>query len=317
MTVKYPLLTEKNVYYWYWECDPDYSMKYIANKVGCSVGCIQKFMESRDIPRRTLTEANLNRYNNPEKLNAFLESMHSPELSKKHSEIRVKLMSDPRIKKIAFDALEKAHERCVGKVQKLLLQILLITGKITGNELSRLKIVKKPIQNIYGALKDLARRNFINLNKIKKPNLSGNQSIQSQYNLTQKGRNFIEDFPFEESDKTKIKAELGFIRNSDNDPKTIKMRHKRWVRSYANAQKYYIGKTQLLILALLMDKSQATAKEIKDYPECNNLSIHAIRSSLDRLNNRSLVSRINNKKPFLYSISRNGKDLHAYWKSKN
>ncbi len=157
MTDRYPSLTEANVYYWYWECNSAYSMKDIADKVGCSLGCIQRFMNSRNIPRRSTSEANLNRYKDPEKLDLFLKSMRDPNFKKKQSEIRLKLMADPHIKKMTFEALEKAHEMCVGETQKLLMQIIKNANRICGNELSRLSVFKTSMSNVFRALKDLNR----------------------------------------------------------------------------------------------------------------------------------------------------------------
>lgn len=320
MTDRHPLLTEENVYYWYWECDPAYSMKNIADEIGCSLGCIQKFMESRNIPRRSTSEAGINRYKDPEKLEAFLKSMHDPYFKKKQSEIRLEMMADPYIKKITFEALEKAHEMCVGKTQKLLMQIIIITDRISGNEISRFSLIK-PSMDIYKALKELNRRGFINLKKIKKKSLAGNQSIQSEYSLTEKGEHFIKDFPLEAPVKLNIKTEIEKIRKNDNNQKVVEMRHKEWLKSFEESQKFYIGKTQLLILTTLENYGPKIATDIKNHSDYKNLSIYTIRNSLIRLHKRGLVSIvINNKsnrkrKPYLYSITELGKGLLA-WKKK-
>ena len=57
MTDNFPLLTVDNVYHWYWYSNPQYSIKDIAEEVGCGTSTILRFMVKNDIPRRTLSVA--------------------------------------------------------------------------------------------------------------------------------------------------------------------------------------------------------------------------------------------------------------------
>ena len=57
MTEKYPLLTAESVKYWYWGCEPAYSVIDIAKVTGTSQATIYMFMEKNRIPRRSRSEA--------------------------------------------------------------------------------------------------------------------------------------------------------------------------------------------------------------------------------------------------------------------
>ncbi|MBA7525884.1 hypothetical protein ES705_18043 [subsurface metagenome] len=64
---KYPLLTYENVFHWYWEEDPPWSMEDIAEKVGCTGGNVSRFMKYNNIPRRDHKDAAKNIFKCPTK----------------------------------------------------------------------------------------------------------------------------------------------------------------------------------------------------------------------------------------------------------
>jgi len=86
MSEAYPLLTEENVWYWYWGCDPLKSGHDIAKEVGCYFQKVYVFMKNHDIPIRSYSEAGKAMFEDPIKHQAYLKARMSPEYLQKQSE---------------------------------------------------------------------------------------------------------------------------------------------------------------------------------------------------------------------------------------
>ena len=106
MTDKYPLLTAESVKYWYWECDPAYSIIDIVKVTGAPFSTIQRFMNKNDIPKRTRSEANLNRFKCAHKREDFVRQRNSPEFKKSQSKNAVSHWLDESLRRKMVNSLK-------------------------------------------------------------------------------------------------------------------------------------------------------------------------------------------------------------------
>ena len=124
MTEKYPLLTFESVKFWYWECDPAYSVGDICKVTGAPYTTIQRFMSKNNIPKRNRSEANFNRFKCAHKKEAFMKQRNSPEFKKNSSEKASEQWKDKRIRESTIRNLKKYNESVLGDVQAQILYIL-------------------------------------------------------------------------------------------------------------------------------------------------------------------------------------------------
>ena len=136
MTEKYPLLTVESVKYWYWECDPAYSSGDIAKATGANQNTVLDFMEKNGIPRRTMSEAGLNRFKCEHKKETFVKQRNMPEFKQKQSQHTSEYLSNPFKRKEMLSRLQKYIESILGDVQ---IQILYLLRESEGMFLSDLK----------------------------------------------------------------------------------------------------------------------------------------------------------------------------------
>jgi hypothetical protein len=124
MTDNYPELNVLNVRYWYYQCEPTWSMDDIANHIGCAQSTVMKLMEKNGMPRRSHSEANLNRYKCKWKAEKFLEQRND-------YEYKMRMKNTTR----------------VGTVQKKILSFLNSQGSKFASDLeSQLNVINSTLQ---------------------------------------------------------------------------------------------------------------------------------------------------------------------------
>ena len=185
MTEKYPLLTFESVKYWYWECDPAYSSGDIAKATGANQNTVLDFMEKNGMPRRTMSEAGLNRFKCEHKKETFVRQRNMPEFKQKLSQRASEYWLDSSKKKEMLNGLHKYVENMLGDVQ---IQILYLLRKSEGMFLSDLKkIIKNDMKIIDQGLRKLCERGLVARQKQLNTNTLNSNPFQFYYSITDEG----------------------------------------------------------------------------------------------------------------------------------
>lgn len=293
----YPLLTAKNLQYWYWECEPGYSLLDIAKVTGASYSRVQRFMEKHDIPRRDKSEANKNRFECEFKKSAFLETMQSEEFRAKISIASKKVWSDPQNrKKMAVIAKNKLSGKQI--------DILYLASRFDGLfQADLVPVLKKDSTNISGALKTLFERGLLRREKCDNLNTKSYRSLQFKYFITKGGRVILTS------------------RLSELIPEHKKRLSDRAVL-YTNLKEKIVrisfGENQKKLLKVIIECGRPMF--ISDFHELVNLDSKAICKALARLTMRKILYRVrernnnslrDNPYQYKYSLSELGERLAA------
>jgi len=296
MSEAYPLLTEENVWYWYWGCDPLRSGHDIAKEVGCYFQKVYVFMKNHDIPIRSYSEAGKAMFEDPKKHQAYLKARMSPEYLQKQSESHKALWKDSELRAQRSRLLKGLFEKVLTDVQKVILYSL----KDKKRKFVRELVVETSLDNstLYRNLVILRNRGLVS--SVKKNDEKG--QMKRKYNrfwILERGLEVLHynqnNEPFEfDALVTKVKSA----------PKNLEL---------VESNKRFLGKNQKILLKILSDGNYYFVKELY---HLTHLKI--IGKSLCALYNRGYVGRTrqidptatgNNKKAYKYYLNESGADL--------
>lgn len=303
-----PQLTIANVKYWYWEVDPHWSAIDIAGVVGCKDSEVYYFMQRNNIPRRSTTEANLNRFNCPHKYESYIRQRSSPGFRKLQSIKSIEAWQDPKNRAKIIKGIQEGVSKKISVFQKLLLFLLIkhdflfLTDFIQLTNLSR--------KSLDLVLSSLYKRELVKRAKEHNPNTHNNYKYHFRYEITERGKELLmldmttTPFCYEEL-LTSIQAR--YVRNGQHPPK------KKTPSNYIN-----IGKNQLILLQIFQEQDQPLF--LLDVIKYTTISQKAIDNSLTHLYRRGYLSRkktensnyagnIQHAKQFLYKLTEEGKKL--------
>ncbi len=275
MTDVYPQLTVSNIKHWYWEVEPHWSVCDIASNIGCSESTIYSFMKRHNIPRRSTSEANINRFNCPRKYKEFLKQRRSPDFRMSQSVVAKEVMYKPEIREKFLQAIKKSSEKRLSECQKLILFLLMTHKKLFITEIVRM--VKRDLQSIDSTLRALYKRQYVTRDKMKNPYTFSNFKSHYQYSLTDKGRKLIKTNL--ENNDVQFKNFLENDIPSKKDPMTLQ---------YEFIKRENIGKNQLTILKIIQNKGP---KFLLDLLPILGLSKKTVDSSLRCLSSRAFLSK--------------------------
>ena len=269
MTEKYPLLTVESVKYWYWECDPAYSTLDIGKETGAHAKTIQNFMIKHNIPRRNLSEANLNRFKCAHKKKSFIEQMTSPEFKLAQSEKSLAVWEDQSKRKKLGSSLKKYHQTHVGEFQAL---ILFVIRRHTSLFLAELvKLLNKDRRSLDANLKSLYKRGFVSRQKQLNNNTLNSYTSHYYYSITDIGVNLL-------NQKTKDPKLIKLFNSVDNSK----------LKQNKNSISTYLGKNQKEILRCFQNNNSLFLTDLKKLTSLKN---SVIDHSLKGLFNREILCR--------------------------
>jgi len=299
VTDKYPLLTVESVKYWYWECDPAYSVNDINKVTGAPTTTIIKFMNKNGISKRTMSEANFNRYKCAHKREAFIEQRNSLEFKKNQSRISASLWQDDSIRKKIVNGIKKFNESILGEVQ---IKVLFALSNFKGMFFTDLKTIITNNKNcVNDALRKLCNRGL--LTRVKKVNPNTNRTITSQYyySVNDKGIKLLAQ---KEKDPRFYSL---FDSLKDSNTRNI-------IEQNKNSISTYLGKNQKEILRWFQDRNSLFLMDLK---KLTSIDEKILDRSLKGLFTRGILSRkketkpnsLNNNRYFRYYLTELGKKI--------
>ena len=258
MTKKYPLLTIQNVNYWYWECDPHWSQIDIAKEVGCSKGNISYFMVKHNIPTRDYSDAQINRFKCPKKLENHCETMNQEEVRNSLSEKGQELWRALDYRRRLTKAHQERGKNMIGFTQFKVLETFYNNPNKTLVDLMALPTMSSFTgKKLDAILKRFYIKGFITQKKDFKDKTT--KMKPNFYSISEKGRKIYEE-------------------NSDED--TIKrLRERR------------LGKIQAKILSLIEKKGSLFYTEIVAELKKDSISNNSIQHSLSLLYKNKFLFR--------------------------
>ncbi len=295
MTKKYPLLTIQNVKYWYRECDPNWSQKDIASKVGCAPNVISYFMITNNIPTRNPSEASLNRFKCPRKLENHREAMSQEEVRNNRSKAMIKAWQKPD----AINNLIRASRKNLGFTQFKILQVLYNDSNKSLKDLAN-NLHSFTRKQLNSTLRRLSTRGFVTRKK-------NNSSKRKRYfySITEKGRRIYDD---------------------NNNEETIRNLKRRREINKAIALSLTgprLGNVQAKILSLIELKGPLYSSEIVSELQKKSISSGTTKGSLSRMiKNKFLFRTLKfnkelsnyNKMEFKYSLNSYNGSVHKSYK---
>jgi hypothetical protein len=204
-----PLLTEENVWKWYWFNNPKWSIPDIAKKVKCSINTVNRFMVKQKIPIRDRCSANKERFNCPSKRVKYDLTRRSKDFKKKQSIITKKAMasSDVREKiskgrKIAWEdslkrqnmlkGIKKRSESQMSKKQSRILITFYNRGPLFLSELVNMIDFKKYSKSaLHASTVRLFRRNFLTRERKINKKSNRNNNLEYKYKVSEKAIQFL------------------------------------------------------------------------------------------------------------------------------
>ncbi len=299
MTEKYPLLTVENIKYWYWECNPAYSVIDIAKVTGVNQATIYGFMERKGIPRRSRSDANINRFKCEHKMEAFVRQRNTPKLKENQSNLAIGYWSDPSKRKKMMNGFTNYIENVLGVLQA---QILYLLKNSEGMFLSDLiKNIKKDKNILDRSLRSLHQRGLVARQKQINHNTRNSNALQYHYSITDEGVVLLN----EKKKEPKFKSLLKHLED-------FTVKNKSALKN--NSISVYLGKNQKIILRLFQDKHSLFLTDLK---ELTSLDRVVLDKSLKGLFTRGILSRkkelnhnsSNHPKHFKYRITELGKKI--------
>ena len=273
MTDKYPLLTVESVKYWYWECDPAYSLIDIAKVIGVNQATVYRFMVRNGIPRRNRSEANVNRFKCAHKKEAFVRRRNTHEFKKNQSQNITGYWLDPTMRKKMMDGFTKYIESKLGVFQ---VQILYLLRNSEGLFLSDLvKIINKDKTILDGRLRTLHQRGLVARQKQINHNTRNSYALHYYYSITEQGVSLLAE----------KEEELRFASLFESLETTC-VRNSRDIKE--NYISTYLGKNQEVILNLFQRKSPLFLTDLKKLTSINSKILDR---SLKGLFTRGILSR--------------------------
>lgn len=279
MTEKYPLLTTESVKHWYLECDPAYSVIDIAKVTGASQATIYRFMERNRIPRRSRSEASINRFKCEHKKEEFVKQRNTSEFKKNQSQYAIGYWLDQSKRRKMMNGFSNYIESVVGLFQA---QILYLLKNSEGMFLSNLtKIIKKDKTILDQSLRALHKRGLIARRKEINHNTRNSNASQYYYSITNEGVVLLA-----EKEKT-----LEF--NSLLKPlETFKAKSNPTLEE--NTISVYLGINQKVVLRLFQEKSSLFLTDLK---KLTSLDRKTLDNSLRGLVSRGILSRKKESNP--------------------
>ena len=299
MTELYPLLTVENVKYWYWEVEPHWSTIDIAKAIGCSDSTVQNFMRAHNISIRSISEANINRFNCPHKYEKFLKQRQSEDFRTHQSERILEIRKRPHIRSKYSKALRESRLYLLSDYQKILLFLLNSHDSFFLTDFC--KIIELGRRKLDNALQGLFNRQLVSRVKAFNNNTLNPYKYHFKYSITQKGIDVLDFVLLKRS--FEYKELLRDIKSGVN---------KMYRANPKFLNRVNIGENQLEILKILQKEGP---KFLTDLTSIFQLPRHSIDSSLRRLCSRCFLKREkkvnpNNskdrKKHFLYSLDDKG-----------
>ena len=290
----YPLLTVEKLKYWYWECDPGYSLLDIVKVTGASYSRVQRFMEKNGIPRRDRSEANKNRFKCEHKKSAFLETLQSAEHREKQSVISKRTWSDPRLRK---EAVIKAQK----KLSERQIIILYLSRRHNGVfQASLVPILERDNRVVSSSLRILFERGLLEREKQENFKSRSCRLLQFKYFITQNGTLLLNSHL--NNLEPGFKEKLNVL-----DKLFADLKKRNFNRN--------IGKTQELIIKLFKKRGSMF---LSDFHGLADLSESAIRNGLSRLILKGYLTQKAEYNPdrasykschYRYALSESGKEL--------
>ena len=185
MTDLYPLLTIENVKYWYWEVEPHWSTIDIAKAIGCSDSTVQNFMRAHNISIRSISEANINRFNCPHKYKKFLKQRQSEEFRSQQSDIALEIMKRPNIRSKYLKAIKESKTYILSDYQKVLLFLLNSDDSLFLTDFCKITGLDK--KDLDRSLQQLFNRQLVSRVKAFNNNTLNSYKYHFKYSITQKG----------------------------------------------------------------------------------------------------------------------------------
>ena len=281
MTELYPLLTVQNVNYWYWEVEPHWSAIDIAKAVGCGRNTVYNFMKRKNIPKRSRSKANLNRFNCPHKYKTHIKQRQSEEFRASQSLIAYDIMWKPEIRERYLKAFKEANKGILSAHQKLILFLLTTHKALFVTDF--LRMIKGDLKTIDHSIHALHKRQFVERVKAINPNTFNNYKSHYTYSITKKGETLITRKLKDK--KCKFKELLQDENPKKKDKKTLQ-------REFI--QRENIGKNQLIILKTIQKNG---SKFLLDLVSILRLPKRTIDSSLRSLSSRGFFDKEKKENP--------------------
>lgn len=269
MTDMNPLLTVENVKYWYWECDPAYSTLDIAKVTGTYVKKVQNFMQKHNIPRRSLSEANLNRFKCAHKKKSFIKQMNLPEYKLTQSEKSLAVWKDQSKRKKLGNSIKEYHQTHIGELQALILFVIRRHTSLFLTEM--VKLLNKDKRSLDTNLKSLYKRGFVSRQKQLNHNTRNSYASHYYYSLTNKGINLLDQ-------KTKDPKLISLFNSVDDSN----------LKQNKNSISTYLGKNQKEILRWFQNNNSLFLTDLK---KLTSIEKSILDKSLNGLFKRGFLSR--------------------------
>jgi DNA-binding MarR family transcriptional regulator len=296
MTELYPLLTVQNINYWYWEVEPHWSVVDIAKNIGCSRNTVYRYMRHKDIPIRSISEANISRFNCPHKYNNFVKQRQSKEFRESQSIIAYDIMQKPEVRKKYLEAIEKSNEGILSKHQKAILYLLTRHDSLFITEL--VTLIKGDLNTVDKSIRALYKRQLVNRVKKINPNSFNNYKSHYKYSISKKGKVLIGN------KLTKGNQEfMELLRDNVREKKDKEILQQEFIK------RENIGKNQLIILKTIQKEG---SKFFSDLVSLTGLPKGAIDSGLRGLSSRGFLYKEKKVNPNYQEVD---KKRRYYWYS--
>ncbi|MHA2326866.1 MAG: hypothetical protein ACXACB_15770, partial [Promethearchaeota archaeon] len=281
MTEAYPLLTVENVKYWYWEVEPHWSGGDIGRAIGCSSQSVTRFMHKNNIPVRSISEANLNRFNCPQKYQKFLKQRTSSEFREQQSILNIEAWQDPHKRRNFVKGIRQSSANRLSDLQKVLLFLIIERGNLFLTDFISITNLRR--RQLDSVLRELYARNCVERTKEYNKNTRNQYKFHYKYSIAKKGRDLFNlhltscSFKYEE-ELEKIHRRLHNIKAKEKARKPCNV-----------DEKTPLGKNQKIILEIFQRKNHPLF--LMDLLPLTAIPIKSVDSSLKRLVERGFLSR--------------------------
>ena len=256
-------------------------------------------MEKNEIPRRSRSDANINRFKCDHKKEAFVSQRNTPEFKTNQSQNAIGYWLDHSKRKKMMNGFTKYIESVLGVFQA---QILYLLRSSEGMFLSDLKkIMKKDNSILDQSLRGLHKRGLVARQKKVNHNTRNSNALQYYYFITDEGVTLLDE----------KKKEPEFISLLEPlEPFTVKNNSALKKDSIS----VYLGKNQIVILRLFQKNNSFF---LTDLEKLTSLDRVVLDCSLKGLFKRGILSRkkevnpysTNHLKHFKYRLTELGKNI--------
>jgi len=306
----YPQLTVANVRYWYWEVEPHWSALDIAKAIDCKDSDVYYFMHKNDIPIRSTTEANLNRFNCPQKYKSYRKQRSSPEFRKQQSIKSIEAWKDPVKRANNVRSIREGTSKKISEYQKLLLFLILRHTRLFLTDFAWITNLGK--NSLYLVLSSLYKRELVARTKEYNEVTYNNNKYHFRYEITERGKELL----------TLNMTNTPF--NYEKLLKSIQARYNQKItcnspqRKEENNNYINIGKNQQAVLRELQQQDRPLF--LLDFVSLMTIPQKAIDNSLSHLCKRGFLSRekkfngnytgnIQNAMQYRYKLTEKGNKL--------